>query len=620
MWTVFKKELREGWLFLLVNIVWLMGVPSVMGLLFPGKWDADATSIFCATMFGVFIPLYLVILAVGLVQDENTFLVRGLPVKPWKMAGGKLLYLALNFVVLEGLSVPYMMGPVALPDWLESDLLYIYLWLGATAVSALAGFAFATFLPRKSYAFFASLLATVLGMGSLLYLTAAYTAAVAADRTVHLILGASFLFLIAGAFALYHDLLRQSRLRWSRAAVIALLLPAVAGVLWLRAPLWLKQTVVGNPYYLSPAADDLFVTARMGHRLESYLFDAGTGDLRAIPFIGDAEYIVGTDPDRGTVYTATVKTFESAGEGHRKLDHPGAKAGGQALRKYSALDPVTGKTRDLGLLPARNVSFEGDIARWTRAEDKNRFFGFKDLVRGTAFEISDPGCRYVVWGKDGVLYDTPGPDGPVWKFVDFATAQVKEAFKGEHYPWPWSVQGGYFLFEGPRDFSKGIPCDRTCYNWDPATGTLQKLGPGRPVLFQGSMTILIRGQEGKSKALVLFRDGREISTLPTEFLGGYPVEWFRFDAVIKLHSPWRFVFFSDENRESKALGVMTIEGDKINLKTVPLPVSMINLLPIPGSQDLLLFVKNRKDSPDWDDSLCKVYRLDPATGKMRRLV
>jgi hypothetical protein len=484
----------------------------------------------------------------------------------------------------------------------------------------LTAFAFATFLPRKSYAIFAALLATILSVGSLLYLTAAYDEAFFADRPLHLFLAAALLLLLAGSFIVYHDLVRQARRRWVRALAVALLLPVVAGALWLRAPLWLKRTVVGNPYYLSPVADGLFITTRIGHRQECYLFDAGTGDLRAMPFIGDAEYIAGTDPDRGTVYTATVKTFEPTGEGHRKLDHPAAMAGEHALRKYTALDPISGKTRDLGLLPARYVAFEGDIARWGRSEDKNRFFGFKDMVRGTKFEFNDPGCRYTAWGKDGVLYDTPGPEGPVWKFTDFATAQVKEAFKGEYFPWPWSVQGGYFLFEGSRDFSKGIPCDRTCYNWDPATGTLQKLGPGRPVLDQGGMTILIRGQEGKSKTLVLFRDGREISTLPTEFLGGYPVEWFRFDTVMKLRSPWRFVFYSNENRESKSLGVMTIEGDKINLKTVPLPISMTNLLPIPGSGDLLIFVKNRKDSPEWNDSLCKVYRMDPATGKMRRLV
>src|SRR5512143_4128853 len=93
MWTVLKKELREGWLFLLVNTVWMLGVPPLGRLLWPRFWDADVTSIFYGIMFGVFIPLYLVILAAGLVQDENTFLVRGLPVKPWKAAGGKLLYL-----------------------------------------------------------------------------------------------------------------------------------------------------------------------------------------------------------------------------------------------------------------------------------------------------------------------------------------------------------------------------------------------------------------------------------------------------------------------------------------------------------------------------------------------
>ena len=68
MWTVLKKELREGWLFLLINILWLAGVPPLMRLCIPNKWDDDATVIFYAFMFGLFVPLYLVTAAFIVIQ------------------------------------------------------------------------------------------------------------------------------------------------------------------------------------------------------------------------------------------------------------------------------------------------------------------------------------------------------------------------------------------------------------------------------------------------------------------------------------------------------------------------------------------------------------------------
>ena len=603
MWTVLKKELREGWLFLLINILWLAGVPPLMRLCIPNKWDDDATVIFYAFMFGLFVPLYLVILAAGLVQDENTFLMRGLPVRPWKVAAGKLIYLGLCFVVLEALCLPYMVGQLAWPDWIQLDLALIHLWTAATAVAAVMSFAFACFLPRKSYSIFGSLMATILGMGALLYFASIYPSALMADRPVLVLLSAVLLLLTAGAMVLYHDLIRQGRRRWARAAAVALLLPALAGVLWMRAPHWLKQTVIGNPYRLSPAGAELFIAS--GPTREPYVFNVKTGDLRPFPYLGKAEHIVDTDPDRNLVYTATSKTF---------------KREGKTLRKYSAIEITSGKTRDLGLLPARSVSFEGDIARWVEIDDKTRTFGFKDLVRGTTFEFDGAGCRHAQWGKEGVLFDSPSPEGTVWTFVDFATARPREAFRGEYHPWPWSVGMGYLLFEGSGDFRQGIPYDRDVFQWDPAKGTMQRFGPGRPLLAQDDLAVFIRGGADAPKTLALVEDGKERSTLPTPYLGGYPLGYYRHDSVMQAGSPWKFQFWSDKERLSRVLGVLSIDGDRLDLKSTPLPPSMIDLFPIPGSGDLLLFVKNEKDAPDWDDSLCQVYRLDPATGKKKRLV
>lgn len=614
MWTVFKKEMREGWLFLLINTLWLVGVPIVMQWLLPTKWDADATSIFYGFMFGLFVPLYLIILAAGLVHDENTFLVRGLPVKPWKVAGGKLLYLALNMVLMEFFCLVWYLKELQWPlDSIPDEVVYFYLYTGATAVAALTTFAFASFLPRKSYAIFAALAATILGMGSLIYLFATYSSAVALDRIFQVGAGGVLLLLPLGAVVLYGDWVRQSRRRWLRAVFAALLLPALAGAAWLRAPLWLKQSIVGDPYNLEPAGDNLFISYygygpwREYREGEPFLYDAAAGTLRPFPFLGDAEIIVGTDPRQSILYTATRK--------------PIVRDQG-TFRKYSAMELATGKTRELGLLPYRMVSFKGNIARWSKVENKDHdySFGFKDLTSGATFEFDEPGCRQRVWGSEGVLYSVAGETGTTWMFVDYATGQPREVFRGEYFTWPWGDEGGYFLFPGVRDFNQGIPYDGELMRWDPRSGEIKALGRGRPLVARDGLAVTIGGTEDGRKSLSLYRDGVEISRLETDFVGGYVLGDRRLLSGQSARDPWELLLWSDEEREAKALGILTVEGNTLHLDKRPLPPHTRELVRIPGSDDVLLYVRPKAGPNDLDLSICRVYRLDPASGRMRRMV
>jgi len=611
MWTVFKKELREGWLFLLVNILFVAGTPALGRLFLPRFWDADVNVIFYSIMFGVFIPLYLVILAAGLVQDENTPLVRGLPVKPWKVAGGKLLFLGFNLVLLQGLCIGLWIWD---KHWPAEESLTRLLGLSGVLVCMivlfLAAFVFATFMPRKSYAVFSAWGGCLLVYGTISYCIVHYGPAVIMDYAVLLgTLVLPILLLFAGCFVLYHDLIRQSRRRWIRAAIMVLLLPSIAGIWWLQTPVWLKRTLVAHGEII-PVADDLFITTdyRRAARAAKgvYLFDANSGILKECPFLGTNEEISGTDPSRGVVYIA-----ESV------------KRDGKEFRNYTSLDPRTGKTEKLGLFPEGLIHFRGEIAywnRWGREEVGKNQSGFKHLGVGTEYVFTRPHETYPAWGPEGVLYQADESDHPVWMFVDYASATPREAFRGLFHRWSWGDREGFFLMEGVRDHSGPIPHDRDCFHWFISTGELRRLGPGKPIAFRNGQVILLRGHQDGPKTLVLYREGREVSTLPTDLINGYPIthpgrEW----SAMEDKGPLYFFGWKDDKRKSCVVRTLTIEGETMRWTSDQPLSNRSRAMLIQGSRELLLFDWTRSIWSQEIGSYC-VYRLDPATGKKKKLV
>jgi len=156
MWTIFRKEFKEGAILLIVSLAVMILTPWIGQLLAPRFWDKDVTDVFHALMFGLFVPVYLAILAAGMVAGENIALLKALPIAPWRIAVGKLLYLGLNLVVLGSVSLPAILESPRKWDNEEVfvELLAMGAWILVTSAFAALSFALTTTLKKSAYAIF----------------------------------------------------------------------------------------------------------------------------------------------------------------------------------------------------------------------------------------------------------------------------------------------------------------------------------------------------------------------------------------------------------------------------------------------------------------------------------
>jgi hypothetical protein len=587
MWTVFRKEFREGKVLLIVALAAMVLMPWFGRVLAPGAWDKDVNDICHSLMFGLFVPIYLAILAAGMVAGENLSLLRGLPIPPWRIAAGKLLYLGLNMMTLGAVSLP---GLVESPKWMEGqDLLGVWGWCCVTLSFAVLTFALTTLVKKSAYAIF---LAGVLIIG--LFVKALLAAirlgpAFISDPLMIALTALAFLIPIPAGIWFFHRLLK-SRPLVMRAAALCGLYPLVIGLFFLKEPGWNKAMVMSNVERWLQISDSKFLI-QTNEEKTRYVYDLATGSLEEFLLMGKDEYPRQADPSKQRLYYFNAKITKTE-EAH-------------TFYQWSALDLKSGKTEKLAFLPSYEVGIDEGIASWHTWEKMDRrTFGFQDLKSGRRFQYEGTDCLQTAKGRSGVLFEKQVAAEKIWYFVDFASAQPKEVFRGDYKAWPWLGGGCYYLY-----------LDKKLYQWCPGAPALREFGEYRFKYEFGATELLLTRSKGYETTVFLWKEGRIVDRMQVPFGTAYPLNW-QFQSI---EMPPIMVCANNKppvlEGPDRSIGILRIgQGD--HLKWTPLPDDIGMAKMIHGTNKLLLSRGNLESNAL---ALARVYLYDLETGRMKKL-
>jgi|GEM_PF-3763931 len=594
MWTIFRKEFKEGAVLLIVSLAWLILTPWIMQILLPKIWDKDIMDITHALMFGLFVPVYLAILAAGMVTGENLSMLKGLPIAPWRIAAGKLLYLGMNFVIFASLSLPAILES---PKWMEwQDLLGVWGWVFVTLALAVLTFTLTMVLKKSAYALFvAGMLIIGLFVKALMAgirLGPAYLS----DPLMIALTALAVLLPIPAGIHFFHRLLKSKPLI-GRTVALCCFYPCLIGLFFLKEPGWNKAMVMCNVDTWIQVSDSKFLIN--DHKGENrHLYDLATGRLEEFLLLGKDEYVRQADFATQRLYFYNAKISKTEGE--------------NPLHLWSVLDFKTGKIEKLGFMPFSGVRIVDGFASWRYWKQERVFFGFADLKSGKRFQYDTADCLMAFKGTVGYLFEKQEKADKIWTFVDFASAQPKEVFRGDYKGSYWSETDYFYLYR-----------DKTLLQWNPRTNAFREIGDYRFQYEFSESDLLLTKNKGSETTIVLWKDGRIADSITVPFEAAYSWAWNR-------PSGEKYLIVNCVNNEhplkkgpNGAYGILRLaEGG--HLKWTALPADLYSVNMIHGMNKILLsrgrLSKTENMNPDayvW--SLPHAYLYDLTTGKMRRL-
>ena len=594
MWTIFRKEFKEGAVLLIVSLAVMILTPYIGQILAPKLWNRDVTDIFHALMPGLFVPLYLGILAAGMVTGENLALLKGLPIAPWKIAVGKLLYMGLNFTLLGVVSLPAIMEPP--PWWQGGDFFGVGAWFIVTLAFMTLTFTLIAVLKKKAYAIFLAFV-LIYGLFAKVFLSVAYfRPAFFSDTMMLTLTSLAFLFSLPAGVYFFHRLLK-SRPLVAQTVVLCCLYPLVAGLFFLKEPGWNKAMVMCNVGLWIQISDSKFLIN--DYKGENrHIYDLSTGGLEEFFLLGNNEYARQSDSEKQLLYYYNFKITKTVG------DH--------TYYQWSSRDLKTGKTEKLGFMPSYLVRIKDGLASWQIWNKDYALFGFIDFKSGKQFQYDAKDCLQAIKGTSGFLFEKQLNADKIWYFVDFTSAQPREVMRGDYKGSYWSETDGFYLYR-----------NKILFQWLPRTNAFREVGDYRFQYEFGESELLLIRSNGYETAILLWINGRITDSITVPFEAADSWAWDRASGERYLIMNCVNNAHPIKNGTNQAFGILRL-AESGHLKWTPLPADLNSVNMIQGMDKILLsrgrISKTENMNPDayvW--TLPRAYLYDLATGTMRKL-
>jgi hypothetical protein len=540
----------------------------------------------------LYVPVFLAFLAAGMVTGENVALLKMLPMQPWRIAAGKMLWLAFNLCVLGFAGMAAMLQ--APRKWDAEHVLGAGGWLLFTLVLASLVFALAAVFRKNAYAIpaaaallFSLLIKSVMSAARL-------GPAFLLDPLMIALTALAFLMPLPTAIYFFHRTLENRPLA-GRAIALCCLYPAVIGLFFLKEPGWRKAQALSDIWAWRQVSDSKFLLDGRADQ-PHYLYDLHARRFEEFARLGPGNCIGGTDRLRQSLYFFNVTNWTFRNK--------------QALYTWHRMSLADNTVEKLGQFPEWSL-IRGDVILWRTGRTGAQGFGFASLKTGRTFETPEDAALFTVTTTAGVLFETREGMEKIWRFADFARAESREAFRGDYEAqWWWRQDACAYLMKG-----------NLLFQWNPATGVLREIGEYRlKEEISGSELLLAKGGHGMT-TLVLWRDGVVVAQRAFPFRDVHrPMEWSEPPAdrqnrlVMECINTWL-----PKSASQVKFGILTIRES--SLDWTPLPDHLLAARMLPGGGGVLLCFGRWPESwfgiSGW--TVPKVCLYDPSAGSVRRL-
>ena len=568
MWTIFKKEFRQGILILATALAVIILGPFIGELLAPKFWDRVITDeVRLSFIFGL-LPIYMILLAVGMMKSENLVLLKNLPIPPWRIAVGKLLWLGFNLLVLGagGLSSLIHSGPLKGIMTLDP---YVVSLVSIFSLASLV-FALNIVLKKSMYAVFLALFLFLICIPSQIHRISPLNKTSPGNFALLFLAGLVYLMPIPAGIHFFHRLLRNKPLI-GRALIFCCLYPLFFFFSMLtesKANLSAKAIPLGNLWDWKQVSDSEYCLPTNNAPL-LILLDIHSGLIKNIKVSDWFRMGSQGEPENHRYYYYNLNSAKSER--------------GKPYYEWSALDVNTGIAQKLGFLPPI-AWMQDDIGAWNVNGNRECTFGFVNFQTGSRFESHEHGLQNLVRCASGLLYAQKQGGKKIWFFTDFANAATREAFRGKYVEaeLSWSYRVCAYLNRG-----------RTLLQWCPPAGYVREIGDYDLKMELSASTLLVGNSSGGETTLFLWKEGRIAGqrSFPYKDMSSVKPLFQRAENSVLMEcevpSPGQDTFSL-----STIFGVIKVKDQY--LEWIPLPQEARNARKVYGSDEVLIDIMKDK--------------------------